>query len=83
VREQAHDDIRLAAETIAYSAGAKAKVSFTRMYDRAVNNEALTARMGAVLQRASDGRVGGVPCVVRDPVGTLFGELSDAMPGGR
>jgi amidohydrolase len=57
VREQAHRDIRLAAEKIAESAGAKAKVTISRMYDTTVNNEALTARMAPVLKRAADGQL--------------------------
>jgi amidohydrolase len=57
VREQAHRDIRLAAEKIAESAGAKAKVSITKMYDTTVNDEALTERMAPVLKRAADGQV--------------------------
>ena len=57
VREQVHGDIRLAAEKIAESAGAKANVSITRMYDTTVNDEALTARMAPVLKRAADGQV--------------------------
>lgn len=57
VREQAHRDIRLAAEKIAESAGAKAKVSITKMYDTTVNDEALTERMAPVLKRAADGKV--------------------------
>ena len=57
MREQVHRDIRLAAEKIAESAGAKAKVSITKMYDTTVNDEALTARMAPVLKRAADGQV--------------------------
>ena len=63
VREQVHRDIRLAAEKIAESAGAKAKVSITRMYDTTVNDEALTARMAPVLKRAADGQVAQAPLV--------------------
>ena len=61
VREQAHRDIRLAAEKIAESAGAKAKVSITKMYDTTVNDEALTERMAPVLKRAADGKVAEAP----------------------
>jgi amidohydrolase len=61
VRGQIHRDIRIAAEKIAESAGAKAKVSISRMYDTTVNDEALTARMLPVLERAADGRVGRSP----------------------
>ena len=63
VREQAHRDIRLAAEKIAESAGAKAKVSITKMYDTTVNDEALTERMAPVLKRAADGKVARAPLV--------------------
>ena len=58
VRGQIHRDIRVAAEKIAESAGAKAKVSISRMYDTTVNDEALTARMAAGAG-ASGGRPGG------------------------
>ena len=63
VRAQAHRDIRLAAEKIAESAGAKAKVTISRMYDTTVNDEALTARMAPVLKRAADGQVAQAPLV--------------------
>lgn len=63
VREQAHRDIRLAAEKIAESTGAQANVSITRMYDTTVNNEALTTRMAPVLKRAADGLVARAPLV--------------------
>jgi len=63
VREQAHRDIRLAAEKIAESAGARAIVPITKMYDTTVNNEALTAKMVPVLKRAADGRVTQAPLV--------------------
>ena len=61
VREQAHRDIRLAVERIAESAGAKAKVSITKIYATTVNDEALTARMATVLKRAADGKVARAP----------------------
>ena len=57
VREQVHSDIRLAAEKIAESAGAKATVTISKMYDSTVNDEDLTARMAPVLKRAADGLV--------------------------
>jgi amidohydrolase len=63
VREQAHRDIRLTAEKIAESAGAKAKVSITRMYDTTANDEALTARMAPVLKRVADGQLARAPLV--------------------
>jgi amidohydrolase len=61
VREQSHRDIRLAAEKIAESAGAKAEAPITRMYDTTVNDEKLIARMAPVLKRATDGRVAQAP----------------------
>jgi amidohydrolase len=61
VREQAHRDIRLAVERIAESAGAKAEVSITKMYDATLNDEALTAQMAPVLERAADGLVAKAP----------------------
>jgi amidohydrolase len=61
VRQRAHGDIRLAAEKIAESAGATAKVSIARMYDPTVNDEALTARMTPALKRAADDRVARAP----------------------
>jgi amidohydrolase len=57
VREQIHRDIRTTVEKIAESAGAKAKVSISRMYDTTVNDEALLTRMMPVLKRASDGNL--------------------------
>lgn len=63
VRKQAHHDIRLAAEKIAESAGAKAEVTITKMYDTTVNDESLTVRMAPVLKRAADGRVAQAPLV--------------------
>jgi amidohydrolase len=57
VRVQAHRDISRAAEKIAESAGATANVTITRMYDTTVNDEALTARMAPVLERAANGKV--------------------------
>ena len=52
VREQVHRDIRLTAEKIAESAGARAEVSIVT-----INDEKLTARMLPVLERAADGHV--------------------------
>jgi amidohydrolase len=61
VREQAHRDVRLTAERVAESAGAKAEVSITKIYAATVNDEALTERMGPVLKRAADGKVARAP----------------------
>jgi amidohydrolase len=57
VREQVRRDIRLTAEKIAESAGAKAEVSIVKNYDPTINDEKLTARMLPVLERAADGHV--------------------------
>lgn len=48
-------------EKIAESAGAKATVSISRMYDTTVNDEALIMRMLPVLKRGSDGNVAQAP----------------------
>ncbi len=63
VRKQAHADIRQVAEKIAESAGAKAKVSISKMYDTTINDDLLTERMAPVLKRAADGRVAPAPLV--------------------
>ena len=57
VRAQVHRDIRLTAERIAESAGAKADVKIIKNYDPTINNEELTARMLPALKRAADGRL--------------------------
>lgn len=57
VREKLHRDIVTTAENIAKSTGAMAAVEIARGYDPTINDEALTARMLPVLQRAADGRV--------------------------
>jgi amidohydrolase len=63
VRKQAHGDIQLAVEKIAESAGAKAQVSITAMYDTTINDEALMEQMAPVLKRAADGEVARAPLV--------------------
>jgi amidohydrolase len=57
VRAQVQRDIRLTAEKIAESAGAKAEVAIVKNYDPTINDEKLTARMLPVLERAADGHV--------------------------
>jgi amidohydrolase len=57
VRAQVHRDIRLTAERIAESAGAKAEVKIIKNYDPTINDEKLTARMLPALERAADGRL--------------------------
>lgn len=61
VREQVGRDVRLAAEKIAESQGAKAEVAVTRSYAVTVNDEALTEQMLPALKRAADGRVTRAP----------------------
>ena len=48
-------------EKIAESAGATARCPSRAMYDTTVNDEALTARMLPVLERAADGQVAQAP----------------------
>ena len=59
VRVQIRSDVTRVAEKIAESAGARADVVITPMYDTTVNDEALTARMLPALRRAADGNVVG------------------------
>ena len=61
VRAQVGRDVKLAAEKIAESAGAKADVRITPMYDTTVNDPALAAQMAPALKRAADGRVAEAP----------------------
>jgi metal-dependent amidase/aminoacylase/carboxypeptidase family protein len=61
VRDQIHRDIVTTAEKIAESAGARAEVTITRSYDPTINDEALTARMLPVLERAADGQIRRAP----------------------
>jgi len=53
VRAQVHRDIKLTAEKIAESAGAKAEVSIIKNYDPTVNDEKLTQQMLPALERAA------------------------------
>jgi amidohydrolase len=53
VRAQVHRDIKLTAEKIAESAGAKAEVSIVKNYDPTVNDEKLTSQMAPALERAA------------------------------
>jgi amidohydrolase len=61
VREQVVRDVKLTAEKIAESAGAKAEVTITPMYAPTINDEGLTEQMGPVLRRAADGKVAEAP----------------------
>jgi amidohydrolase len=78
VREQVVRGVRLTAEKIAESAGARAEVRITKMYPPTVNDEALTARMLPVLKRAADGQVADAP-----PSGATedFSLFAQAAPG--
>lgn len=78
VRDQVHRDIKLTAEKVAESAGAKAEVSIVKNYDPTVNDEQLTARMLPVLERAADGHV------VKGRLGGAsedFSEFAKVVPG--
>ena len=57
VRQKVRDDLKLSAEKIAESAGARAQVSIEPMYSTTINNAELTERMAPVLERAADGKV--------------------------
>jgi amidohydrolase len=53
VRDQVHKDLKLTAEKIAESTGAKAEVAIIKNYDPTINDEKLTARMVPALERAA------------------------------
>ncbi len=78
VREQVQRDIKLTAEKIAESAGAKATVSIVKNYDPVVNDAKLTTRMLPVLQRAAGGHVaeGKLSGASED-----FSEFAKVVPG--
>ena len=57
VRQKVRDDLKLSAEKIAESAGARAQVAIEPMYSTTINNAELTERMAPVLERAADGKV--------------------------
>jgi amidohydrolase len=61
VRSQIGRDVRLTAEKIAESAGAKAEVRITPMYATTVNDPALASQMATALKRAADGKVAESP----------------------
>ena len=61
VRAQVGRDVKLTAEKIAESAGARAEVRVTPMYAVPVNDPALTAAMAPALKRAADGNVAESP----------------------
>src|SRR5687768_17281282 len=61
VRAQLGDDVKLMAQKIAESGGAKAEVRITPMYATTVNDPALAAEMATALKRAADGNVAESP----------------------
>ncbi len=78
VREQVQRDIKMTAEKIAESAGAKASVSIVKNYDPVVNDRSLTLQMLPVLKRAADGKVveGNLSGASED-----FSEFAKVVPG--
>ncbi|CAG9933292.1 amidohydrolase [Candidatus Nitrotoga arctica] len=63
VRAQVGRDVKLSAEKIAESAGAKAEVSVVPAYGTTMNDEKLAAQMAPVLDRAASGKVATSPLV--------------------
>lgn len=57
VREQVGQDVKLSAENIAESAGAKAEVSVIPIYATTINDTALAAKMEPIIRKAANGRV--------------------------
>jgi amidohydrolase len=57
VREQVGRDVKLSAEKIAESAGAKAVVAVIPIYATTVNDTALAAKMEPFIRKAADGKV--------------------------
>ena len=57
VREQVGRDVKLSAEKIAESAGAKAVVAVIPIYATTVNDTALAAKMEPIIRKAADGKV--------------------------
>ena len=78
VRDQVARDVRLTAEKIAESAGAKAEVRITPMYPTTVNDESLTAQMAPVLKRAADGQLAKAPL---SGASEDFSFFAQAVPG--
>ena len=63
VRAQVGRDVKLSAEKIAESAGARAEVSVVPAYGTTINDEKLAAQMAPVLDRAASGKVATAPLV--------------------
>ena len=78
VRAQVGRDVKLAAQKIAESAGAKADVRITPMYNTTVNDPALAAQMAPALKRAADGKVAEAPLA---GASEDFSFYAQAVPG--
>ena len=78
VRAQVGRDVKLTAQKIAESAGAKAEVRITPMYDVTVNDPALAAQMAPALKRAADGKVAQAPLA---GASEDFSFYAQAVPG--
>lgn len=78
VRAQVDGDVKLTAEKIAESSGAKADVRITPMYATLVNDPALTAQMVPALKRAADGKIAQCPLA---GASEDFSFYAQAVPG--
>jgi amidohydrolase len=78
VREQVNRDVKLTAEKIAESSGAKADVVITPMYATLVNDPAWAEKMTPALKRAADGNV--APCPLAG-ASEDFSFYAQAAPG--
>jgi amidohydrolase len=78
VRAKLGDDVKLTAQKIAESSGAKAEVRITPMYATTVNDAALAAAMAPALKRAADGNVAEAPLA---GASEDFSFLAQAAPG--
>ncbi|MBA1204800.1 amidohydrolase [Pseudomonas capeferrum] len=63
VRAQVGRDVKLTAEKVAESAGAKAEVSVVPAYSTTMNDERLATQMAPVLARAASGKVATTPLI--------------------
>jgi amidohydrolase len=78
VRAQVDGDVKLTAEKIAESSGARAEVRITPMYATLVNDPALAAQMAPALTRAADGNVAQCPLA---GASEDFSFYAQAVPG--
>jgi amidohydrolase len=78
VRARIGRDVKLTAEKIAESAGAKAEVRVTPMYATTVNDPSLAAQMAPALNRAADGNVAESPLA---GASEDFSFYAQAVPG--